>query len=681
MQNNSFISLIAFLSIATSVNAELTTLVPEADLRLIAAELSGETAKRNLDTITLYHRTRASGQFHSAALHIEEQARRYGLDEVVLRHYPADGKTMFGTQKSRPGWEVEFAELWEVKQVAGDWKQIRRYASWAAMPLSVAQDSLSAEFTAALVDIGKGTEDQDYAGIDVTGKIVLTPSQPEDVEDLAIGSYGAAGILSYAPNQKSAWWKEDDRLVRWGHLSSFPKQPASAFMISLQDARALRNRLAAGEEIYFHGKTVAQHTNGKYHLVDALIKGSDANVGDDEIVLTCHLDHPRPGANDNASGCVAILEVARTLNRLITTGALPQPARSIRFIWPAEIEGSLIYLNSREDTDNIKANIHMDMVGGSPATKAVFRVSGGPFSVSSFISDLGHEITHFVNRETEKFAAGQETDFPMNAREGGKEPLLALMEGISLGSDHQVFNEGSWGIPGIYLHDWPDRYIHTNFDTAANIDPTKLLRSAFIGAVSAWYLANMDAGDVPAMLALLRRNALHRAAEFADRGELLELPDQLVLSAVLYEVESLKINSIQEYAFVSKKQHEEQINYLDGLKQLVAPLSAKVSIATENTVYVRNPRIKGPTSGFGYSWLEEHLPNDTREALRLPNYRGMWGSGSEYAYEALNFVDGKRTVTDIRNWLTAELGPVDVTMVAEYLAALEQAGLIQVQGD
>ena len=35
-------------------------------------------------------------------------------------------------------------------------------------------------------------------------------SQPEAIVDLAVGAQGAAGIISYAPNQRSAWWKEDD---------------------------------------------------------------------------------------------------------------------------------------------------------------------------------------------------------------------------------------------------------------------------------------------------------------------------------------------------------------------------------------------------------------------------------------------------------------------------------------
>ena len=47
-----------------------------------------------------------------------------------------------------------------------------------------------------------------------------------------------------------------------------------------------------------------------------------------------------------------------------------------------------------------------------------------------------------------------------------------------------------------------------------------------------------------------------------------------------------------------------------------------------------------------------------------------------FAYEALNFVDGKRTVSDIRDWLVAELGTVSLEDVAEYLRALESIDVI-----
>ncbi len=70
---------------------------------------------------------------------------------------------------------------------------------------------------------------------------------------------------------------------------------------------------------------------------------------------------------------------------LVMEEILPRPLRTIRFLWPAEIEGSIIYLSQHPDTSRIKANIHMDMVGGGPVTKSVFRISGGPISVPSFM--------------------------------------------------------------------------------------------------------------------------------------------------------------------------------------------------------------------------------------------------------------------------------------------------------
>ena len=661
----------------TSVNADIRELVPESTLAQIAAETSGEEAKRNLDRVTLHHRMRAGEQFAEATTHVLQKLEEYGLDEVEVLEYVADGRTMFGTQKSRPAWEVRFAELWEIGADDGESERRRRLASWQAVPLSLAQDSLSGEAVAALIDIGPGTSDADYRGKDVRGKLVLTSSQPGDVVDRAVGDLGAAGIVSYAPNQRSAWWKQDDRLVRWGHIGSFPSTKSFAFMISLGEARRLQARLNAGEEILLHARVDASHETGKYSFAHAAIRGHDRERAAQEIIFTCHLDHPRPGANDNASGCVSILEVARTLNALITEEILPRPARTIRFLWPAEIEGSIIYLTQHADSSRIKANIHMDMVGGGPATKAVFRISGGPLSVPTFISDLGFEVGQFVNAETEAFASGAEVDFPLIAPEGGKEPLLALMEGIDMGSDHDVFREGSWRIPGVYLHDWPDRYIHTNFDTAAMIDPTKLKRAAFIGAVSAWYLANMDDADVAAMLALLRRNALARSGALLGRLQPLSATDAAAAARIHFIVERRKIRSIESFAPLTDEAHEAAVAFIDGLESLLDIPAASGTPARDATVYVRNPEIQGPMAAFGYSFARDKLGADY-DRLRLPQYNSSHGSSGEYVYEALNLVDGERDVSEIRNWLTAELGPVPLDHVSEYLEALRSIGVLQI---
>ena len=664
----------ALIFCSATTSADLLELVPEDVLKQIAEETSGEAAKRNLDTITLQHRMRNNSQFGVATQHIIDQLNYYGMDEVDVLEFAADGETMFGTQKSQKAWNVQFAQLWEVSDGGGDARRVQKIADWDSVPLVLAQDSVSGDVATTLVDVGSGTSDSDYAGKDVRGKLVLTSSQPGAVAGRAVGELGAAGIVSYAPNQKSAWWKEDDRLVRWGHLDSFDETKTFGFMISLGDARRLQKRLAAGESIWLHAKVDAHHETGKYAFATAAITGTDK--ADEDIHFTCHLDHPRPGANDNASGCVSILETARTLNALVKNGILPKPRRTIRFLWPAEIEGSIMYLAEHDDPSRIKANIHMDMVGGGPVTKAVFRISGGPYSVPSFISDLGHEVGHFVNDQTERYASGANVPFPLVAPEGGKEPQLAMMEGLDMGSDHDVFFEGTWRIPGLYLHDWPDRYIHTNYDLAANIDPTKLKRAAFTGAVTAWYLANMSDDDVPAILQLLERNALTRSAELVEHRKTLSVGDAAAVTAVHFTLERKKVHSVESFANMNEDDHQAAVAYLDKLEALVATPVLAIEEQRDNTVYERNPDVKGPMDGFGFSYIDEHLGSEARNSLKLGGHSTERGSGGEFVYEALNFVDGKRTVSDIRDWLTAELGEVPVDYVAEYLRVLESIGVV-----
>jgi hypothetical protein len=50
-----------------------------------------------------------------------------------------------------------------------------------------------------------------------------------------------------------------------------------------------------------------------------------------------------------------------------------------------------------------------------------------------------------------------------------------------------------------------------------------------------------------------------------------------------------------------------------------------------------------------------------------------------FTYEALNFVDGERSVSDIRDWLVAELGDVPVDYVAQYLEALHAIDVVRVK--
>ncbi|MGH9804039.1 MAG: M28 family peptidase, partial [Candidatus Acidiferrales bacterium] len=418
---------------------------------------------------------------------------------------------------------------------------------------------------------------------------------------------------------------------------------------------------------------------GFYNVVTATIPGADAALRGEEIAFSCHLDHPRPGANDNASGCVTILEVARTFAKLIREGKLAPPKRTLRFIWPPEIEGTLALLHARPElAGRIKAVVHMDMVGGGPETKAIFHVTRGPASLPSFVNDVAEAYGEFVNRQSAALASGGNPPYALVAPEGGKEALQADLSRLTLGSDHQIYTDSSFSIPAIYLNDWPDRYIHTNFDAPANIDPTKLKRAGFIGAASAYFLANAGVADAEALWALVQSRSLKRTAAMLERRERLDAAEAASLTRFHFWHERAMVDSLERFFPVPDGIRHGADEFFSRLEMLTGGGSPTAAAKGEGAlVFRRNPGVKGPVSVFGYDYLEDHYGRERAEALRLPKYRGLFGSGGEYAYEALNLADGRRTAQEIRDALAAIYGPVPLELVVEYLKALEEIKLVE----
>lgn len=618
---------LALLLASTTAHAQTLPFLTDKEIHALATEISGESAKRSVEGFSRQHRMRGSRGFRAAAEQIIAELKRYGLADAHVESLPADGKIFYGTQRSRPAWNADFAELWELDEHGA---RTKRIASWEATPIALAQDSWSGEATTTLADVGAGTNESDYR--DVKGKLVLTSSQPGQIAALAIGRFGAAGIISYARNQKTAWYGEDETLVRWGHLDTFApeNERTFAFMVSLQTARALQTRLAAGQTIHLHAKVRAGQEPGAYDLATATIPGSD--LREQEIVFSCHLDHPRPGANDNASGCAAILEVARTLSKLIDEKRLAPPRRTIRFVWPPEIEGTLALLNGKpEIAKRVKAAIHLDMVGGGPETKAIFHVTRGPASQPSFIYDVAQSTGMLVNDETAKYAMTGAARWPLLASEGSRDPLRAAFVPLTLGSDHQVYSDSSFGIPSIYLNDWPDRYIHTNKDVPANIDSTKLARAAFIAAASGYALATIGSEDAPALNEMMDAFALERRAA------------------------AMRKKTLPFAEWYEREMKQSLVRFLDNTPETRNRQSA--------TAYRRNPEIKGPTSAFGYDYFAARY----KQPVRL---------SEELRYEALNLVNGSRSAQEIRDMLSAIYEPVPLEDVEQYLRALAETGLI-----
>ncbi len=644
-------------------------LLPPAQSRAIGEEVSGSIALRNVRALSLHHRMRGSTGFRAAAEQVRDRLRDYGLEGVEIISLPADGRIFYGTQRSRPGWNARFAELWEQARDGETWRDATRIASWDEQPISLAQDSVSGRAEAELVDVGAGTSEADYANREVRGRLVLTSSQPEAVADLAIGRFGAAGIVSWAQNQRTAWWGDDETLVRWGHLESFGAHPTFAFMVSPARARAWQERLRRGEAVRLRAQVEAGREPSAYLIPTAIIPGRRR---DREIVYSCHLDHPSPGANDNASGCAGILEVARALQRLIASGALPRPERTIRFIWPPEIEGTIALLNARpEFARRTLATIHLDMIGGNPdVTGSILRVHGSPPSLPSFVSDVGFAFADYVNAQSLQFASTGAAQMPLIDPQGNRRALQAEVGGFNMGSDHQVWAEGSYRIPVIYIADWPDRYIHTQRDVPDNLDPTKMRRAIFIAAASGYFLANLTNETQGSLQAEIASRSVRWTAPMARR----------VME------NSLEEGSTAETANAYFRMQEAVFQVMESISAFEVTLRRPSALRREilsrpqsGPVYRRILR-EGPMDGFGYSWFDDRL---ARAGLARPRLlaRQPDGEGASFGYEALNLVDGRRSVGEIRDDLAATVGDAPLEEVTEYLDVLARLGVLAVVGN
>ena len=668
-------------------------------------ESNGAAPYENLRYLTSLHRVPATAEFDQAAQFVLQRAIEYGLADAHSEQFPIDGTKQYGLMRSYLGWTVEEGRLWEIRPqhiLLGDWK---------TDPIHLADYSHSADVESELVDVGSGAHETDYSGKDVRGKIVLADGVLARVQALAIAGHGAAGIVSDMPNQTTAWSGVDPTVVRWGHLDA--RQPSGfAFMVSHQTAESLRARMRNGERVVLNAHIKAAVGPGHWTVVTATIPGADATAG--EIVYSCHLDHERPGANDNGSGCVTILESARILARLISSGKLPQPKRTLRFVWGPEVEGTMAFLASHpEIRHRLRANIHMDMVGGDFfKNKSVFHVTSTPWSLPSYVTDVGSVFLDAIHSAASGYAAGElpADEGIVETRAGAigtRNELVADVTPYSSGSDHDDYDSSTIAVPSLYLRDWPDIYIHTDHDSLEQIDATKLRRVALLGAASGYVYAGMTAEQVPRLLPFLTAQSEARLAQSFQAAQEIVDDSRLQPATAWYEGRNLLNQALQREAStlhslvdftqantnsdgVSAKALADQVgafqHWLDSAaKERGAKGSAPAAPWAEDANAKRVPiRIGefGPLTYQNDNVLLARLGRERYAKIRLVNadatpMLNVRDQSELYAYEIVNFVNGKRTVGEIRDAVSAEYGPLPLDLVTDYLEACAEAGVLQ----
>lgn len=658
-------------------------------LRHLNNEISGELAQDYIRDIARFHRLQPSRGYSEAAQWVANKAKSLGFSEVQIERYPADGKTFYFMYPSSPAWEVDMAELWITKP------QEEKLTSYAEIPVSVAINSQSCDVEAELVYVGEGTSPTDYEKMEVKGKVVLASGPIDLVANLAVDQFGALGVVTI--NMRFA----DDEPDNVSTLRLRTKKPTFGFGLSHRRGEALKTRLLRGEKIFVRAIVKAETKPYYYENVTAIIPGTE--LKNEEILLTAHLCHYKPGANDNASGSACLLEIGRALRRLIDEKKIAPPKRTIRFLWVPEMSGSIAWVEKHpEIVSQTIAGLNLDMVGQYlNQNNSTFFLHLTPHSQPHFINDLLINLVEFLGANNLN-AFNTPSIFPVYSLSGSRDSFRYRIMPYSGGSDQVIFNDSLIGVPFAFFLVWPDRYYHTSGDQPERCDPTQLKRSALLAAAAIIFLsddcphkARRLAGEMVSRSRQRIMEELKRGFNLLNRSENKDLAvnfkeaRNFIDQAIKREMAALE--SLKKYShrdpevdnFINlfvQKIKKEQINFSSDLEQFYRLTSqargvkaekiipSPEEIAASKIIPRRNLSLKGPVN---LAFLREKL-RDRPEAFNLP----LFQEDSRITYEILNFVDGRNSLLDIRHAVSAEFKPIPISWVEAYLKLLAEAGIV-----
>jgi hypothetical protein len=379
----------------------------------------------------------------------------------------------------------------------------------------------------ALVFAGYGVSSpaykyDDYGTIDAKGKIVVivggTPKgidssklKEEEQGNEAAARHGAVAVFRLPSREAVAFMRRSgpmrDRSSERAMLAAdnSPRVPevrlapdASELLLSLigldlkklNDAMEKHDPIAPAEMDARAKLTLAvkQQTRSTQNVV-GILEGTDPKLKNEYVAFSAHYDHLKtsaegkiyPGADDDGSGTVAVLNIAKAI-------AEQRPKRSVLIIFHAGEELGLLGSEFNADLspivplDKIVTDLNIDMVGrtrdANPKNARIVDKDSiyviGADKISQELADI-HEKT---NRDTEKLRFDLKYNDP-------NEPNRFYFR-----SDH--WNYAKHGIPIIFWFDGTGEDYHQQTDTVDKIDFEKLARVARLVYATGYRVANLD---------------------------------------------------------------------------------------------------------------------------------------------------------------------------------------------
>ena len=650
------------------VNSPAAYVVPQPLFNEVATEYSGERALENVRGITQFHRIQASPGFSQAREWVVERLKSYGITDVEVEKFPSDGRTRYSTHIGPMAWTVREGELW----VEAPFRE--RLCQFSDQPVCLSTLSNGGEWRGEAVDIGRGDDAASYQGKDVRGKIVFASGYAGAVHREAVIRRGALGVVIYPAAGSHPEYPD---LVRYNGLwvQADEKEKATfGFQISRRQWDRLRPLVAAGK-LTLRAKVDAELHPGALEVASAYLRGSDPSK---EIILVAHLDHYKPGANDNASGSASLVEIARTVKTLLDQKRIPPLKRTLHFLWVPEHFGTVAWLTRHpEISQRAIAALNLDMVGENLVkTNSRLNIARTPDSLPSFLNDLVENVAEQV--EAAELVSPNGTHSLFHWR----------MTPYTAGSDHDMFNDGNVRVPAVQFGHWPDWTHHTNEDSVDKVDSTTLRRVGVLAAASAVWLATADDDQVIRLAGLTmgssfakiypRRPGLSSTpGGFPRRKE----PGQRLNPSV--EQAARAMVSLNVLLTENGRRRFQDLTRVFGDFEAFAKHLERRGGNRAPTPMNRIPRKKyigpiadGPSSpwfhqtlGADYGWWHEQSLKFPPSDL-IPRFELI-------VYEAGNFADGKRTLAEIEHAVAAEYGELPQGLIEGVFDRLAKIGLVE----
>jgi hypothetical protein len=401
----------------------------------------------DLACITRYDRYQASHGITTAAHYVAGRARAVGLHDVVVKEFPGDGAERWWSFRAPRSWTPVVAQL-RVHTASG----LILSLDHTREPFALATYSSPTDKGGVRAQLVELRELERIRGgqpvVIIAGRDHYSPDRLAEF----LRHPDVIGFMTDGPRRQ-----DGPDLEYRGRIELDPETRHFAFSLTTRELHrvqeALRNGAVADVLIEIERAATMP-------VVSGVLPGAHPS---EEIWLTSHLCHPRPGANDNASGVSALLAIAAQLNGSMKAPyTLSDGGRSIRFIWGPEYLGVAAILHELVTCGRAlpAAVVNLDMVGEDQAR------CGAPFVIERS-SDLTPSLVNPIAEQvvSEIFACTSQSP-----GEWRSSPFMGF-------SDHALFADPGIERPAIQFCHVPDRFNHSAADTLDKVSPLEMRRS------------------------------------------------------------------------------------------------------------------------------------------------------------------------------------------------------------